>query len=141
MAMSAARYNRTNAMLRWLSGSEVLTVSTGINDLKQKGVAGVHLLEQLRSSRPFDKGLPRGSSTSDQRVTKTLGIRDCSSMPPPPRLAQSARSRLRRERLCKVGDTPGFQGGHANRMAVISGDIDNRDRTSRGLEAAPHLDP
>jgi hypothetical protein len=49
--------------------------------------------------------------------------------------------RLRRERLCKVGDTPGFQGSHANRMAVICGDVDDRNGNSRGLEAVPRVDP
>ena len=49
--------------------------------------------------------------------------------------------RLRRERLCQVGDTSGFQGGHANGMVVVGGDINDRNGNSRGFEAPPHLDP
>src|ERR1700733_10931580 len=47
--------------------------------------------------------------------------------------------RLRRERLCEVGDASGFKRSHADGRVVVPSDVDDRDRTSRSFEVIPQL--
>jgi hypothetical protein len=47
--------------------------------------------------------------------------------------------RLRRERLCEVGDASGFKRGRADGKTVVPGDVDDRDGNSRSFEAIPQL--
>src|SRR5712675_3731433 len=49
--------------------------------------------------------------------------------------------RLRRERLCEIGEATGFQRRLANGGVVVPSDIDDRHRYSSSLETAPQLDP
>ncbi len=49
--------------------------------------------------------------------------------------------RLRRERLCEIGEATGFQRRLANGGVVVPGDIDDRHQNSSRLETTPQLDP
>src|SRR6267142_2921480 len=49
--------------------------------------------------------------------------------------------RLRRERLCEIGEATGFQRSFANGGVVVPSDVDDRQRNSSSLETMPQLDP
>ena len=49
--------------------------------------------------------------------------------------------RLRRERLCEIGEATGFQRRLADGGVVVPGDIDDRHQNSSRLETTPQLDP
>ena len=49
--------------------------------------------------------------------------------------------RLRRERLCEIGEATGFQRSFANGGVVVPSDVDDRHQNSSSLETTPQLDP
>src|SRR6202035_3174298 len=49
--------------------------------------------------------------------------------------------RLRRERLCEVGDASGFQRSHAGGRIVVPSDVDDRHGNSSSFETMPQLYP
>jgi hypothetical protein len=107
-------------------------------DLERRAAVGrqifPHEMHRQPNASPGKRKMPAGSSASDNRRSMVWAAsRSRGSLE---RLDQ----RLRRERLCEIGEASGLKRSHPDGRVVVPSHVDDRHGNASSLEAMPQLD-